>query len=69
MDFFSCLINVNLNAFYQKSSYAKIVAVGIGWEADSAELIIMAGEDHYVLVDRFENLADHIREVLGKVCD
>ena len=46
----------------------KIVAVGITWQAAMDELILMAGDNHYVLVNTFEGLSDAMQEVLDKVC-
>lgn len=54
--------------FVQAAAYVKIVAIGVGWQVDEEELRIMAGDNHYVLVDTFEDLSDAMQEVLDKVC-
>lgn len=54
--------------FVQNAAHVKIVAIGVTWQVDEDELKIMAGHRHYVLVDRFEHLADAMGEVLDKVC-
>ena len=46
----------------------KIVAIGVSWQVDEKELRIMAGDNHYVLVDSFEDLSGAMQEVLDKVC-
>ena len=46
----------------------KIVAIGISRQVALDELVIMAGDNHYVLVKTFDDLSDAMQEVLDKVC-
>ena len=46
----------------------KIVAIGISWQVAIEELVIMAGDNHYVLVNTFDDLSGAMQEVLDKVC-
>jgi len=54
--------------FVQGATKVKIVAIGVSWHVDEEELKIMAGNNHYVLVDTFDDLSDAMQEVLDKVC-
>ena len=60
--------NLSVFVVFVQATHVKIVAIGISWQVDVEELKIMAGDNHYVMVNTFEDLSDAMQEVLDKVC-
>ena len=60
--------NLRVFVVFVQATHVKIVAIGISWQVDVEELKIMAGDNHYVMVNTFEDLSDAMQEVLDKVC-
>ena len=60
--------NLRVFVVFVQAAHVKIVAIGISQQVALDELVIMAGDNHYVLVKTFDDLSDAMQEVLDKVC-
>ena len=54
--------------FFQEHMHVRIVPIGVGRFVREVELQIMADSEHYVLVNKFNELAKAITDVMDLVC-
>lgn len=53
---------------FQERVHVRIVPIGVGFQVSEEELDVMSSGGHYVLVDRFEDLANALYDVMDLVC-
>ena len=60
--------NMCVSRLFSQAAHVNVVAVGIGDAVEMAELEVMAGRGHAILVKSFEDLKKDLGKIKGLVC-